>query len=235
MSYHQPFIPDNQPKIIHDFGFHKVQRQTKDILIGMIRNYFDSINSVYKLQIPEMVEVQTDDNTAIKKIHVEKNFPYSERKIPIIVVVTKGCTERKMHIGADNLVYHDERITSTGKVFSEVYHGAADVQISLAIVTESPESRMQIAELLNICFTHYYRWQYFYTLRDGNMFTIVPNTAQLEYGNESEIQDVSADTQLYLSDLSMKSYVEYTYKDLDILGPGVANITIDENSGPLEL
>lgn len=231
MGFKTPFLSENQPKGVYEFGFHKIQRHTKTIVVDMVKNFFDSINKVYQLQVPEIIGVQNSDDA--QKVFVDRDFPYGERKIPIVIVAIKKATEKKMYIGADNLLGHKIEETSTGQTAVELYHGAADVSLGLIIVAESPEIRMQLADLLNICFTHYYRWQYFYTLGDGDMFSIVPNTTELDFGAESEATTDSPDTLLYVTDITMNVYVEYTFRDTNILG-SMNDYSIEEDSGPIE-
>ena len=232
MSFKTPFVPDNQPDALYNFGFYKIQRHTKSAVVGMLKNFFNSINNTYKIQIPEVLEVQNSSDN--EKIFIERDFPYKERKMPLILVAIKGASERKMYLGADNLLGLKIHTTSTGeKTAVELYHGAADISLALIIVALSPEERMQLTELVTLCFTHYYRWQYFYTLGDDNVFSIVPNTAQLEFGAESEVTDVSPESLVYVTDITMKSFIEYTFKDFSVLG-SLRNYTIDESSGPVE-
>ena len=147
MSFKTPFIADNQPEALYNFGFYKIQRQTKSAVIGMLKNFFDSINNTYKIQLPEIKEVQNTSD--IEKIFIERDFPYQERKLPLILVSIKSSTERKMYIGADNFVAHDIRTTSTGEQTAvDLYHGAADVSLALIVVALSPDERMQLAELI---------------------------------------------------------------------------------------
>ena len=231
MSFKTPFTAENRPKTIANFGFYKVQRHTKSAIIGMLENFFDSINSEYKIMMPEIIE--TENTKEITKIYIKKDFPYEERKLPLIVVSISNVSERKMYIGADNLIAYEIRETSTGKTATEIYQGAANVSIVFIIVCQSPEDRMKYAELINICFTHYYRWQYFYTLGDRNMFSIVPNTSQLEIGPENEATDASPETLLYVTDIKMVSFVEYTFSDTYPYAV-LKEYTIDEDSGVIE-
>lgn len=235
MGFNTPFIADNQPNALYDFGFYKVQRHTKASIANMLKNFFNSINVVYKLQIPEIRMVENTEEAT--KIFIDQNFPYKERKIPIILVAIKGATERKLHIGADNLSCIDIIETSSGrKKAVNRYAGAADITLALIVACQTPDHRMRFAELISMCFTHYYRWQYFYTFGDGNMFSIVPNTQQLEFGAETEATDVSPDSLLYLVDISMKCYVEYTFRDTAELNEvmGELSVDIDPDSGPID-
>ncbi len=231
MSFKTPFLPENRPKALANFGFYKVQRHTKSALVGMLENFFDSINTEYSIQMPEIIGTQNSDE--LTKIFIKKDFPYAQRKLPLVVVSIQSVKERKMYIGVDNLVGYDVRETSSGKTAVEIYQGAADVIIAFVIVCQSPEDRMKYAELINICFTHYYRWQYFYTLGDNNMFSIVPNTTGLTIGPEKEATDVSPDTLLYITDIAMTSFVEYTFSDTEPFGE-LRNLIIDKTSGPIE-
>ena len=236
MGFETPFLPENQPDTLYEFGFYKVQRQTKASIVNMLRNFFDSMNNVYKTQMPEIRIV--DNSAEAERIAVDQSFPSWERKIPIILVGIKNATERKLYIGADNLSKIEIIETSTGsKKAVNVYTGAADISLVLIVVATTPENRMRFAELVAMCFTHYYRWQYFYTIGDGNMFSICPNTTQLEFGTESEATDVSPTNLLYITDISMKCYVEYTFRDTAMINTVMGDLTVilDENSGPLEL
>ena len=232
MSFKTPFLPENRPKAMANFGFYKIQRHTKSALVGMLENFFDSINTEYSIQMPEIIGTQNSEE--FTKIFIKRDFPYTERKLPLIVVAIQSVKEKKMYIGVDNLIGYSVRETSTGKTGIEVYQGAADVTTSFIIVCQSPEDRMKYADLLNMCFTNYYRWQYFYTLGDNNMFSIVPNTSGLNIGPENEATDVSPDTLLYITDIAMTSFVEYTFSDIEPIGE-LRNILIDETSGPIEV
>lgn len=233
MGFKTPFLPENQPGDLIDFGFYKVQRHTKSAIIGMLKNFFDSINSTYKIQIPDIHDIQNSSD--VQKIFVERDFPYKQRTIPIILVTIKGATERKLYIGADNTSGMRVVETSAGTTVAyDIYHGAADILLSLIVVCQTTEHRMKFAEMINMCFTHYYRWQYFYTFGDGNTFSIVPNTQQLEFGTETEATDVSPDSLLYITDISMKCFVEYTFTDSvgGQLGT-LQDFTVDSTSGPI--
>src|SRR5271157_5713601 len=137
-----------------------------------------------------------------------------------------------MYIGADNLLYYDVRETSTGKTAVEVYAGAAEFNMVIIGIGQSPEERMRIMEALHMCFTHYFRWQYFYTYGDGNTFSIVPSIEQLIIGSEQEAEGEGKTVMLYVNDITMKSFVEYTFRGLDQLIP-FKSYTIDPDSGPI--
>jgi hypothetical protein len=233
MAFDTPFIADNQPEGLVDFGFYKVQRHTKSAIIGMLKNFFDSVNSTYKLQVPEIVEVQ-NTSSGLTKIFIERDFLARERRIPMILVAMKGSTEKKMYLGADDLACWDIVETSSGRKFANrIYHGASEISLVLIVIAQSSEERMRFAELISLCFTHYYRWQYFYTYGDGNTLSITPNTKQLDFGAETEVNDISATSLLYLVDISMDVFVEYSFRD--VLTKGVVEtVEIDESSGPLD-
>lgn len=231
MAFNTPFHPENSPGALFEFGWYKIQRHTKAALVDMIGNFFDARAQLYKIQVPNVVGIQNFHD--IKNIFISQDFPYGERKLPLIIVAIKGGTERKMYIGADNFLYHDIKQTSTGKTASEVYAGAAEFSIALIVLSRSPEERMRLVEFLNVCFTHYYRWQYFYTYGDGDMFSIVPSIEQLQFGSENEVTDgPSKQSLLYVNDMSMKSFVEYTFRGTDTYG-SMEHIHIEEDSGPI--
>jgi hypothetical protein len=234
MGFETPFIADNQPDGLVDFGFYKVQRHAKSAVIGMLRNFFDSLNNTYKLQVPELIGIQ--NTSELTKIFVERDFQAKERKIPIIIVAIKSATEKKMYIGADDFCAWDIVETSGGrKVANRIFHGASELSLGLIVVAQSPEERMRLAELINLCFTHYYRWQYFYTYGDGNTLSITPNTKQLEFGAETEVTDFSATSLLYLVDITMATFIEYSFRENNILGMVEdIQLNIEEDIGPIE-
>jgi len=232
IGFNAPFLPENQVTALYDFSFYKIQQQTKTILVEMLKNFFCSANTIYKLQFPDIVEIQNSKD--LTKLFISRDFPYEERKVPIIVVSLKSAKENKMYIGADNFLTYIERKTSTGKVAIPLYHGAVDLSMSLIIVARSSDERMHLAELLGMCFTHYYRWQYFYTTDDGYMLSIVPSTTPVDYGSESETTDVSSDSLLYITDLIINPFVEYTFTDLEHLHY-LEDYNVDPESGPIEV
>lgn len=232
MAFEAPFIADNQPEALTDFGFYKVQRHTKSILVSMLKNAFDSLNTSYKIHVPEIFQIQNTNE--LTKIFVDRDFSAKERRIPIIIVAIKSATEKKMYIGADDFSCWDVVETSGGrKAASKIYHGATDLTMSIIVVAQSSEERMKLAEIVNLCFTHFYRWQYFYTYGDGNMYSIVPNTKQLEFGAESEVKDVSDTSLLYLVECVMQVFVEYSFRDVEILNV-LEGSNIEVDAGPIE-
>ena len=220
MGLETPFLTENTPDGLANFGFYKIQSHTKSVIVGMLKTFFHSINNTYKLQLPDIVGVQGEyDIAGVQSpdpdtitVHIERDFPYTERKLPLILVSIKSAREKKMYVGSDNFAYWDEMITSTGnKVATRVYHGASEVTVGLIILTQSHEERMKYADLINMCFTHYFRWQYFYTLGDGDQFSISPNMSQLDFGAETEVTDESMTAIVYITDVTMETFIEYTF------------------------
>ena len=242
MGFDTPFLAENQFDGLDNFGFYKIQRHTKTVIVSMLQNFFSSLNSTYKIQMPDIIGMQGKydvDNvkttsTDTVKVYIEKDFPYGARKLPLILVSLKSATEKKMYIGADNFSYYDIRETSTGrKTATKVYHGAATMSLGLIILSQSHEERMKFADLINMCFTHYYRWHYFYTLGDGNTFSIMPSMDALEFGAETEITNESMMAVVYITDITMRSFIEYSFRDL-LTYPTVQQLNIDANSGVAE-
>jgi hypothetical protein len=189
--------------------------------------------------MPELFELQNSDNDDNKKIFISQDFPYFERKLPIIVVSLKEVKERKMYIGADNIIGYKTFFTSTGTSTGlsktvEIYGGAAEAAVALTVIALSSDDRMKLTELLNICFTHFYRWQYFYTFGDGNVLTIVPNQTTVSLAGESETSDVSKTSMLYINTMNLNSFIEYTFTSLEA-GGMLTDYTIDPTSGVIEV
>ena len=231
MALDTAFKLENSPGAIFNFSFLKMQRQTKTVIVNMLQNFFDAYNQEYKLQIPELVEVQ--NRVEDTKLFIERDFPYKERKFPMVIVSIKSAKERKMYIGADNYIDHKIIVSSSGTISAvPMYTGAGTISLSLLIATNSPDDRSRLSELIAFCFTHYYRWQYFYSLGDGNTFSIFPNTEELEFGSESEVKDdASALTYIYVTDISMKAHIEYTFTDVRTDSSVIG--TVEVKGGPM--
>ena len=227
-----PFRPESTSRALIDFSFFKIHRQSKAAIINMLENFFDSNNMEYKLHIPELVEVQ--NKVEDTKLFIERDFPYKERKFPIIVVSIDSAKEKKMYMGVDNYVAHKVIEVKGKKTAIPIYTGAGNVTLKLIIATNSAEDRSKLAEMIGICFTHFYRWQYFYTLGDGNTFSIVPNTGELDFGGESEIEDDSANmTFIYTTNITMQAFIEYTFSGVSGGAEILGDVEIDGTSGVL--
>lgn len=233
MGIQTPFHPEIYPGAINNFGFYKIQRNTKTILVNILKNFFSHQSQLYKITMPEIVDKLAD--TTIPKLFIERNFPFMERKLPLIATAIKQSKEKKAYIGADNLLYPEVIRSSTGDYLTgfNVYAGMSDLDVTFIIAALSPEDRMELVELINICFTHYYRWQYFYYDEENNMFNIVPNTVELIFGGESEVKDQSNLSWIYITTIAMKCRVEYTFKDLSARFTEMLSIVT--SSGVVEL
>lgn len=230
------FHPEQYPGYLENFGWFKVQRHTKSVLVNILTTFFDASTQMYKLQIPEIVEVQ--NSSAIKKIFIERDFPFFERKLPLIAIEITGANERKIYNGADNWAGIKYAKSSTGEIISayDRFVGMTDITTNMIIAATSPEERMQLSELINICFTHYYRWQYYYYDEDGSMFTIVPATKPLNFGDESEVSDESKTNLIYVTTVKMESIVEYNFVNMvpDDRYMKINYTAMDDSSGPVE-
>ncbi|HRZ18518.1 MAG TPA: hypothetical protein P5136_00435 [Methanofastidiosum sp.] len=229
MGFNTHFTPENIGSPIINFGFYKVQRQTKDVVVSILKNFFSNMVKLYSLSAPEILEIQNTSD--LEKIFITQDFPYTERKIPLIIVsIGDGAEEKKMYIGADNLIGYKVLGTSTSKQTVEVYGGAYNVPINISILALTTEDRMKFAELVSLCFTHYYRWQYYYTLKDGNQFSIVPNSTKIGFSGESEVADSSKTSMIYILNLTMNAFVEYTFTNFDQIGM-IRHVIIETSSG----
>jgi len=243
VSFQTPFNPENIGSPLYNFGFYKIQRHTKSVFVEMLKNFFSNMVQSYRITMPDLFELQNSDNDDNKKIFISQDFPYFERKLPIIIVSLKGVKERKMYIGADNIIgYKTITIplrTSTGTSTGlsktvEIYGGAAEAEVALTVIALSPDDRMKICELINMCFTHFYRWQYYYTFGDGNMMTIVPSKTEISFAGESETGDVSKTSMLYINTMNLSSFIEYTFSSQEA-GGMLVDYTIDPASGVIEV
>lgn len=233
MGFKTPFESGNTGAPLNDFGFYKIIRHSKGAICEMLKNFFTVTATKYSLTIPEVIIYQSEPSATEKPLFISRDFPYQQMKLPLIVVSARGGKEKKLFYGADNHALYDIRETSTGKTGVEIFTGAYLFETVMIPIANSPEQRMQLSELISMCFTHYYRWQYFYTLGDGNMYSLVPNSGTLSFGSEQVAEGSVGTDLLYVTDIAMPSYVEYTFRGLDIFQE-LKSYTVDPESGPEE-
>ncbi len=207
--------PDISSGYIDKFGVYKVERQTKTVIKNILTKFFDKNSNLYEFTAPEIEEIQNTESDP--KVFIEKEFPFYERKLPCIVILSGTKQEVKPFIGGDDYVYSDiVRDTSTGLILTEerMYANMYTLPLILGIAANSVEQRMQLCELVSLCFTHYYRWVYVYKDIDGSLFNIVPNKDKITITSEREAQDKAASAMIYTSVIGMTSLVEYIFKDI---------------------
>jgi len=214
MGFNTPFLNENTPSSLNDFGWFKVQRHTKTVLVEMLKTFFDRNKAVYSMSVPEITKLQNSDTTT--NVYIEKNFPYEERKIPLIAISQVNAREKKTFIGIDN--YSHTRFhynSSSGEMDggTNFYSGISEVDSTFIIVGLSSEQRSQLSEFINVCFTHYFRWQYFFYGPDGSMFSILPSTKELSFGTESEITSPSDLEIVYITTVTLSSFIEYKFRE----------------------
>lgn len=196
---------------IEEFGFHKIERQTKIVIKNILSLFFASQTQLFKSTMPEIIEVQ--NSREVTKIFIEKDFPFFERKLPLIAITSKNKVEKKPYIGSDDFLYQDTYINTSSGIYYNLnyYANMFDVPVTLIIATLSPEARMQLQELVQVCFSHYFRWQYMYEGEDGSRFHIVPSGGPLSIAGEQEVKDKSNTTLVYITSVSFVSSVEYIF------------------------
>lgn len=206
--------PEINAGALYEFGFHKALRQTKSVIVSMLNSFFSKRNKAFGAVMPEIFSLQNEPGAGTKKIHTLRDFPFQERKFPMILVTITNATEKKPYIGSDNLLYVEVDTNEDGsKMALNTYAGMAMVGVMLGIITTSPEERSQLAELVFMCFSHYYRGQFIYEEKDGSLFSITPASDQISFGTETEITDESDMTTVYVVDVGFSNFLEYHFKD----------------------
>jgi len=221
---------------LYEYGFQKVQRQTKSVIVNILNEFFSSRNKLYGTIVPEVFAVQNVPKKD-KKINNMREFPFEERKFPMIVVSIVRAKERKVFVGSDNFLYQEVFENPDGNLVGvDVFAGMADIGIMMAVLTTSPEERSMFAEMIQLCFTHFYRGQFIYKGDDGSLFSIVPAKDEVDSGSETEIKDESSTTIIYATDVGINSLIEYHFRDFatDGLLFEINNIEVEEGSGLLE-
>ena len=216
---------------LYEFGFYKALRQTKSAIVNMLNNFFSKRNKAYGVVMPEIFSIQNTPAEE-KKVHAVRDFPFEERKFPLIVVTNAKAKERKPYIGSDNLLYVDVQENENGaKSGKNVYAGMADVDVMLGIITTSPDERMMLAELVLMCFSHYYRGQFIYEGNGNDLFSITPGGNEIDFGTEAEITDESDTTTVYVIDVGISAFIEYHFEDPlpDGIFTEVQEISLDDD------
>jgi hypothetical protein len=216
---------------LYEFGFYKALRQTKSVIVNMLNNFFSERSKAFGIVMPDIFSTQNTPNSE-KKVHTVRDFPFEERKFPLIVVSNASAKERKPYIGSDNLLYIDVQENPDGnKNGVNVYAGMADVNVMLGIIATSPDERMMLAELILICFTHYYRGQFIYQGVGNELFSITPGGNEIDFGTETEITDESDTTTVYVVDAGIGAFIEYHFEDPlpDKVATEVQEVSLDDD------
>jgi len=198
--------------LITNYNFYKVIQQTKTAMINIIYEFLDSRNMLFKQdmeEIPSMQSSKTQEDN--KNLYIYRDFPETDRKFPCIIISTENATEMKPYIGADNFLYTQEYVTSSGTTYDDVYAGMAMVTNQITILAESGDARNKICELLFMCFGNYFRGQFIYKGDDGSQFIITPAQEALQFGSEQEAKEDSMKQQIYLQTMNIVNHIEYHY------------------------
>jgi hypothetical protein len=213
MGIWTPSNPDISSGPLYEFGFQKILRQTKSVIVNILVNYFSVQNKAFVTVIPETELMQNSPNT-VSKTNITRDFPFKERKFPLVIVGISDAREKKINIGSDNFIDTEILTTPDGiKYGVDVFGGMADIDVLIAIITTSPDERLMISESIFMCFSHFNRTQFIYQNQTGELFSIVPAGGPINFGRETEITDVSKTTLLYAIDVSFTSTVEYHFND----------------------
>lgn len=215
MSLNIPQHPEFTSGGLDEYGFHKVERQVKSIIKNILDLFFSKKAHLYRTAIPEIIETANGTTDESIKVFIERNFPFYERKLPLIAITCKRKKEKKPFIGTDDFLYESLITTSTGELsLTNMYSNMFDVSVGLVLATISPESRMQLQELVSLCFSHYFRWPFMYKGGDGSYFNMIPSQTPIDISGENEVTDKSKTTLLYTSVVNLTSAVEYIFPEV---------------------
>jgi len=214
MSIESNQHPESFSGDLTQFSFHKIERQTKSVLKDILNQFFSSSVTSYKIAVPEIIILQNTDSET--KLNIERDFPFYERKMPLIAISSRNKRERKPFLGADDFIYQDALESTDGSIqsFYNMYANMYDVPVDLIIAAMSPDIRSQISELVALCFSHYYRWPYLYKGDSEEMFNIIPTTTPVEITGENVVTDISTQTLIYTCTVRLNSFVEYIFPDI---------------------
>ena len=233
MGIFTPFQPEITSGALDNFGFHKIKRQVKSIYVNMITDFFSNTVKIHELDIPELEEVSNINGQA-PKLFIERDFPYTARKIPLIVPIISSINEKKSYLGNDNYLYPgvDENPDGTKSGY-DVYANMYTIALKILVVTESNELRDQLIDLLLACFTNYYRGTYTYRDDSDNEFIITPSNTRVVSGNDSEVAEANTTNLIFYGDISLSAFIEYHYKAYgEERYTQLKKVTINPLSGP---
>lgn len=215
MSFETIQHPELTAGPVNQFGFEKVQLQTKTIIGNMLKNFFDIKVQTTKLTMPSILHYQ---NTAKEvKLSIRRDFPFFERQLPFVALTIANSNVRGTSLGTDDYLYSEAYTDADGNTYEEdMCAGMRNLSLSLVIAARSPEDRAVLVDLITMCFSHYYKWVYHFKGTDGSYFNIVPSTKQVEQGGEQEITDESRTSLIYIADIMLFPLVEYIFKDVGL-------------------
>lgn len=218
---------------LHNFGFERVQFQTKVILGNMLKNFFDRKVQSIKLTMPSILHYQ---NTASDiKLSIRRDFPFFERQIPFIATTIVSSQMKPSSIGTDDFLYSEIYSDVNGDVYEEdMCAGMRDLTTSLVVAARSAEDRMDLIDLVTMCFNHYFKWVYHYKGVDGSYFNFIPSTKLVVQGGEAEVTDESKTSLIYIADITLTPFVEYIFKDVGIEWQAARLEEIDTSGGALK-
>ena len=212
MSIYNAQHPDISSGVIPSFGFHKISQQTKTVLVNMIMDFVDYKNQLFKSDMYEVNDFQTEHDTADKKLlYILRDFSAVQRRFPSVVISIQSALEQKPYIGADNLLYTDSVTADGNTAITDIYAGMAQVECMFTIMCESSDQRSKLADMLFVCFANYFRGQFIYKGDDNSQYIITPAITPIAFGSEQEIADDNPMQAVYMTTMSLTSHIEYQF------------------------
>ena len=197
---------------VSGYGYHRMQYMTRSVIANILERFFNKNLKSYQLAINNLNDYSNESSSVKQTLWILKKFPYTERKVPAVIVGLGDVKEHKHYIGTDSEVA--TWISPDGKRGETKYVAAADIAINIAIVAESPDARREISDLIYTCFTHYHRWHYFFKGDDDSTFSIVPSQGLITMGSDVEIKESSGlKNQLYIKTVNTSAYADCIFFD----------------------
>ncbi len=221
MSLYTRQNPDIAAQPINEFHWSLIQKQTKAVLVDIIRTFFNSKNIVIPSLFPYLSQKPSG-------VYVEKDFPFYERKIPLIVVKISEHSQLPTFIGSDNLLYIDKYIGDDGKLYGdEVFGGIDTLEVTCQIVADSSELRMELVDGLRMAISHLFKSPFLYRDADKSLFSIIPCNSIIRVGGESLLSGEVGLLTIYTTNVYFSVLVEYQFKDYLALFTEIQNFSIN--------
>jgi hypothetical protein len=216
---------------IEGFGFHKAEKLTKAIIANILNVFFSKEAISFKTVLNDLSAYSNEESTS--PLFILQEFPYMERKIPALIIELGDSSESPLYIGTDNLAAN--RAIGNSRL-ENIYTGGDDAQVSIGVLSESPDTTSNLADLVKMAYVNYFRWHYFFRGDDGSVFSIAPAMSKVKISTQFEVQEADM-KMIFGRAVSFSVFTQYTFYDnLEAsCGRYVLLNQVDPSSGPISV
>lgn len=212
---------------IEGYGFHRHQNLTKAIIAKMLEYFFSNKTKTFTKVFSDLDSYVVDASTP--DLYIFKAFPYTERKVPALIINVGDAEEVPYCVGADNSIALSKQGVGT---YIELFTSGAKLPVVVGVISESPDITADLAALVQSCFSLVFKWQYMFLGDDLSSFSITPVTTKIKIGNSFEAEDTENKV-IYGCTVSFVSMTQAVFTDNSEVSRYVLaqNFDIDPKSG----